>query len=151
VAPVIGQPAPDFSLPSTAGKDVTLSSFRGDSSVLLAFFPLAFTSTCTAELGSFSADYAQFEALGTRVLPVSVDSIPSLREFKAKERLSIDLLSDFKRDVCRLYDTLLADKFFSRRAYFLVDQAGTLRWAHTETELGHRRQDEEIIAEIAKL
>lgn len=60
MAPVIGQPAPDFSLPSTAGKDVTPSSFRGDSSVLLAFFPLAFTSTCTAELGSFSADYAQF-------------------------------------------------------------------------------------------
>lgn len=85
------------------------------------------------------------------MLPVSVDSIPSLREFKAKERLSIDLLSDFKRDLCRLYDTLLADKFFSRRAYFLADQAGTLRWAHPETESGHRRQDEELIVQIRAL
>lgn len=151
MAPIIGQPAPDFTLPSTAGKDVTLSVFRADSSVLLAFFPLAFTSTCTAELCSFSTDYGQFEALGARVLPISVDSIPSLREFKAKERLSIYLLSDFKREVCRLYDTLLEDTFFSKRAYFLVDKAGTLRWAHTEAQLGHRRQDEELLAEIERL
>ena len=151
MAPSVGQPAPDFTLPSTSGSDVTLSSFRGDSTVLLAFFPLAFTSTCTAELCSFSADYAEFEALGTRVLPISVDAVPSLREFKAKERLSIDLLSDFKRDVCRSYDTLLADKFFSKRAYFLIDMTGTLRWNHTEAELGHRRQDDELIAQIKAL
>ncbi len=149
--PIIGQPAPDFTLPSTSGSDVTLSLFRGDSTVLLAFFPLAFTSTCTAELCSFSADYAEFEALGTRVLPISVDAVPSLREFKAKERMSIDLLSDFKRDVCRSYDTLLLDKFFSKRAYFLIDKAGILRWTHTEAELGHRRQDEELISRIKAL
>ncbi len=113
--PVVGQPAPDFTLPSTAGKDVTLSSYRGDSHVLLAFFQLAFTGPCTAELCAFSTDYAQFEVLGCRVLPISVDSIPTLKEFKAKERMSVDLLSDFKREVCRLYGTLLEDKFFSRR------------------------------------
>lgn len=151
MAPVVGQPAPDFTLPSTAGTDVTLWAFRGDSNVLLAFFPLAFTSTCTAELCSFSADYGQFEALGARVLPISVDSVPALREFKAKERLSIDLLSDFKREVCRRYDTLLEDMFFSKRAYFLIDKAGTLRWAHTEAQLGHRRQDEELLAQIQAL
>lgn len=151
MAPAVGQPAPDFTLPSTAGLDVTLSAFRGDSNVLLAFFPLAFTSTCTAELCSFSADYAQFEALGARVMPISVDSVPSLREFKAKERLSIELLSDFKREVCHRYGTLLEDQFFSKRAYFLIDKAGTLRWAHTEAELGHRRQDEELLAQIQAL
>ncbi len=149
--PVVGQPAPDFTLPSTAGKDVALSSFRGDSHVLLAFFPLAFTGTCAAELWSFSTDCAQFEALRCRVLPISVDSIPTLKEFKAKERISVDLLSDFKREVCRLYGTLLEDKFFSRRAYYLIDQQGILRWTHTEAELGHRRQDDELLAEIRKL
>jgi peroxiredoxin len=149
--PVVGQPAPDFTLPSTAGKDVTLSSFRGESHVLLAFFPLAFTGTCTAELRSFTADDERFEALGTRVLPISVDSIPTLKEFKAKERMSVDLLSDFKREVCRLYGTLLEDKFFSRRAYYLIDKQGILRWTHTEAELGHRRQDDELLAEIRKL
>ena len=80
----VGAPAPDFTLPSTAGTDVTLSTFRGRAHVLIAFFPLAFTSTCTAENCAFSEDYDAFERAGTSVLPVSVDSVPTLREYKAK-------------------------------------------------------------------
>ena len=76
--PTIGQPAPDFTLPSTSGKDVMLSSFRGRENVLVAFFPLAFTGVCTAEMCAFSEDYSKFEKAGTRVLPVSVDAVPSL-------------------------------------------------------------------------
>ena len=151
MAPVVGELAPPFTLPSTSGTDVTLAQFRGKSSVLLAFFPLAFTSTCTAELCSFSEDLARFEGAGAAVLPISVDSIPALREFKVKEKLTVDLLSDFKRDVCRAYGTLLEDKFFSRRAYFLIDRQGVLRWSHVEAELGHRRDDDELLAQIAGL
>jgi len=151
MAPVVGQPAPEFTLPSTSGTDVSLVQFRGKSSVVLAFFPLAFTSTCTAELCAFSEDLARFEQAGAAVLPISVDSIPTLREFKAKEEITVDLLSDFKRDVCRAYGTLLEDKFFSRRAYFLVDKQGILRWAHVEAELSHRRDDDELLAQIAAL
>ncbi len=151
MAPVVGETAPAFTLPSTSGSDVTLAQFRGKSNVLLAFFPLAFTSTCTAELGSFTEDVSRFEGAGAVILPISVDSIPTLREFKAKEQLSLDLLSDFKREVCRAYGTLLEDKFFSRRAYFLIDKQGILRWAHTEAELGHRRDDDELLAQIAAL
>lgn len=151
MTPPVGQTAPDFTLPSTSGSDVSLQQFRGKSAVLLAFFPLAFTSVCTSELCALSEDYGKFELAGARVLPISVDSIPTLREFKAKEHLAVDLLSDFKREVCRAYGTLLEDKFFSRRAYFLVDQAGGLRWAHVEAELGQRRDDDELLAQIAAL
>ena len=63
----VGAVAPDFALPSTAGTDVTLSSFRGRKHVLLAFFPLAFTSTCTAENCAFSEDHDAFERAGTRI------------------------------------------------------------------------------------
>ena len=149
--PVVGEPAPPFTLPSTSGSDVSLAQYRGKANVLLAFFPLAFTSTCTAEMSCFSEDFTRFEGAGAVVLPISVDSIPSLREFKTKENLGLDLLSDFKREVCRAYGTLLEDKFFSRRAYFLVDKQGILRWAHTEAELGHRRDDDELLAQIAAL
>ena len=149
--PMVGQPAPDFTLPSTSGTDVTLSHFRGKSNVLVAFFPLAFTSTCTTELTCFTDDYAAFHSAGATVLPISVDSIPSLREFKSKERLGLELLSDFKREVCRAYGTLIEDKFFSKRAYFLIDKQGTLRWSHLEAELGHRRDDDELLAQIAAL
>jgi len=151
VSPVVGEPAPAFTLPSTSGTDVTLAQFRGKSNVLLAFFPLAFASPCTAELRSFTENSSRFEGAGTTILPISVDSIPSLREFKAKEQLTLDLLSDFKREVCRAYGTLLEDKFFSRRAYFLIDKQGNLRWAHAEVELGHRRDDDELLAQIAAL
>src|SRR5581483_4005081 len=117
--PPVGAPAPDFTLPSTAGTEVTLSALRGKN-VLLAFFPLAFTRVCTAELCDLSTDYGRFRSANTEVLPISVDSIPTLKEFKAKERLTVDLLSDFKREVSRRYGTLMESTFFSNRAYVVV-------------------------------
>jgi peroxiredoxin len=147
----VGAPAPDFTLPSTAGVEVALASFRGKRHVLLAFFPLAFTSTCTAENCAFSEDYARFERAETVVLPISVDSVPALKEYKTKYALRQDLLSDFKRDVSRAYGTLLADRFFSTRAYFLIDKQGILRWRHVEAELGARRDDAELLRQIGAL
>src|SRR2546425_845984 len=146
-----GTLAPDFTLPSTAGTDVVLSSFRGKQNVLLAFFPLAFTSTCTAELCAFSEDFDRFASAGTAVLPISVDSVPTLKEFKAKYAMKVDLLSDFKRTVARAYGVLIEEKFFTQRAYFLIDRAGQTRWQHTEAELGQRRDDTELLRQIATL
>jgi peroxiredoxin len=149
--PTIGQPAPDFTLPSTSGKDVQLSSFRGKENVLVAFFPLAFTGVCTAEMCAFSEDYSKFAKAGTHVLPVSVDAVPSLKAFKEKERMSVELLSDFFRKTARDYGVLIEEKNLSQRAYFLVDKQGVLRWSHVESELGHRREDGELLEQIAKL
>jgi glutaredoxin-dependent peroxiredoxin len=148
--PAAGSPAPDFTLPSTAGTDVTLSKLRGKN-VLLAFFPLAFTSVCTREMCAFSEDFGQFRETETVVLPISVDSIPSLKEFKAKEHLAVDLLSDFKREVSRRYGTLLEDKFFSNRAYVLIDREGTVRWAFAEDAPSTRRENPEILRHLRAL
>ncbi len=145
--PAVGTAAPDFTLPSTSGADVTLSSLRGKS-VLLAFFPLAFTKVCTQELCSFSEDYGRFRDANTEVLPISVDSVPTLREFKAKERISVELLSDFKREVSRTYGTLIEEKFFSNRAYILIDPAGLVRWAYAEETPGTRRENQELLAQV---
>ncbi len=149
--PALGEPAPDFTLPSTDGSDLTLSSFRGKTKVVLAFFPLAFTGVCTTELCSFTEDYTQFANLNAEVLGISVDSVPTLVEFRAKHKIEITLLSDFKRDVSRSYGTLLEDKFFSSRAYVIVDQAGVVRWTFAETELGHRRENIELLGHIESL
>jgi peroxiredoxin len=147
----LGDTAPAFTLPSTSGGDVSLSDFRGRSNVLLAFFPLAFTSTCTAENCAFSEDIDQFATAATVVLPISVDSVPTLKEYKARYQMKQDLLSDFKRDVSRSYGTLLEDKFFSNRSYFLIDKQGVLRWMHTEAKLGDRRDDAELLRTISSL
>lgn len=147
----VASAAPDFTLPSTAGGSVTLSAYRGKNNVLLAFFPLAFTSVCTAELCSFSDDLSVFEQNGTKVFGISVDAIPSQKAFAEKHALKTELLSDMKREVSRLYGVLLEDQYFSKRAYFLIDRKGVVRWKHIEAELGQRRQNAEILAEIAKL
>ena len=147
----VGQLAPDFTLPSTSGAPITLSALRGQGSVLLAFFPLAFTGTCTSELCAFSDDFPQFDQAHAKVFGISVDSIPSLKEFKAKHGITVDLLSDFKREASRKYDVLLEDKFFSARAYFLIDSKGVLRWKFVEAELGQKRDNAELLAEIAKI
>jgi len=119
--------------------------------VLVAFFPLAFTSTCTAELCAFTDDYAAFTAKDVEVIPVSVDAVPSLKVYKQQENLAVELASDFKRVASRAYDVLMDATFFSQRSYFLIDKAGIVRWAHVEANPGQRRENAEILAEIAKL
>jgi peroxiredoxin len=119
--------------------------------VLLAFFPLAFTRVCTNEMCAFTEDYAEFQRADTVVLPISVDSVPTLREYKAKERLGVDLLSDFRREVSRTYGTLLEDKFHSNRAYVLIDRNGVVRWTFAEATTGQRRENSDLLAEIRKL
>jgi peroxiredoxin len=149
--PAVGSVAPDFTLGSTSGQQVTLSSFRGKSAVLLAFFPLAFTSTCTAELCEFSDDYDDFTKSGVLVLPISVDSVPTLKEFKAKHHMKTELLSDFRREAGQAYGVMWQDAFFTNRAYFLIDRSGVIQWEHVEATPSGKRDNAEILAEIAKL
>jgi alkyl hydroperoxide reductase subunit AhpC len=61
------------------------------------------------------------------------------------------MLSDFKRDVSRAYGVLIPDRFYSNRAYFLIDKDGIVRWAHVETHPGLRRENAEILGEIEKI
>jgi peroxiredoxin len=150
-SPQVGDIAPEFTAASTSGKDVTLSSFRGKKNVLLAFFPLAFTGTCTKELACFSEDFDQFAGRGVEILPISVDSVPSLREFKNKLQMKTELLSDFRREISRAYGVLNDAKFYSNRAYFLIDKEGRLRWSHVEANNSERRENEEIFAAMELL
>lgn len=150
-SPQVGDVAPDFTAASTSGSDVSLASFRGKRNVLLAFFPLAFTGTCTKELVCFTEDFDQFAGQGVEILPISVDSVPSLREFKNKLHMKTELLSDFKRDISRSYGVLNENKFYSNRAYFLIDAAGVVRWGHVESNNSDRRDNSEILAAMKLL
>lgn len=150
-SPQVGDAAPEFTAASTSGKDVSLSSLRGKRNVLLAFFPLAFTGTCSKELICFTEDFDQFTGEGVEILPISVDSTASLKEFKNKLQMKTELLSDFKREISRAYGVLNEEKFYSNRAYFLIDKEGWVRWSHVETKNGERRENSEILAAIKLL
>ena len=149
--PQAGEIAPEFTAASTSGSDVSLSSFRGTRNVLLAFFPLAFTGPCTKELVCFTEDFDRFAGKGVEILPISVDSTASLKEFKNKLQMKTDLLSDFKRDISRAYGVLNEERFYSNRGYFLIDKEGRVRWSHIEDNNGQRRENSEILAAIKLL
>ncbi len=143
--------APDFTLASTAGGEVTLSELTGAGRVLVAFFPLAFTGVCTTEMCAFSEDFDQFAEAGVTILPISVDAVPSLAEFKSKYNMKVDILSDFRRQASQAFGVLREDTHFSNRAYFLIDTDGAISWAHVEESPGQRRENSEILSAIQSI
>jgi peroxiredoxin len=147
MAPTIGQPAPDFTLPSTSGAKVTLSQLKG-TPVMLAFFPLAFSSTCTEEFCTMRDDYSAFEGRKVKVLPISVDHRYSLVEYVAKYKLPVEMLSDWHREVSKQYGVFMPERNYANRAYFLVDEQGILRWSHVEENPSNRRENHELLAAI---
>ena len=99
----------------------------------------------------FTSDILKFEGRETVVLPISVDSTATLKEFKAKWKMPFDLLSDFKRSVSRLYGVLNDEKFYSNRAYILIDKQGIVRWTWRERNNSDRRENAELLEALARL
>lgn len=129
----INQTAPDFTLHNTEKQKITLSELKGKN-VLLLFFPLAFTSTCTAELCATRDDIAFYGSMNATVLGISVDSPFSLKKFREEQNINFDLLSDFNKDVSKayntLYETFILDMHgVSKRSAFVIDKEGIIRYA----------------------
>src|SRR5882757_1260619 len=123
----VDTPAPDFTLPNQDREPVTLSAQRGHP-VVLAFFPAAFSSVCTTELCTFRDSLAELNRAHAQVLGISVDTFFALKAFQTQERLTFPLLSDFNKEVIRLYDVVNPDmiglKDIAKRAVFVVDGSG---------------------------
>ena len=129
----IGQPAPDFLLYSSDKQPVRLSELRGQN-VLLLFFPLAFTSTCTAELCSVRDDLTSYDNMNATVFGISVDAPQTLARFKSELGLNFTLLSDFNKEASTDHNAIyevfsVGLKGVSKRAAFIIDAEGTLRYA----------------------
>jgi len=125
----VGDLAPDFTLPSTGGKPVTLSEFRGKKNVVLAFYPAAFTGGCTKEMTSYGANLAKFEGLDTQVFGVSTDNSPSQRVFGEQTGAKFPMLSDFlQRKVSKDYGVLMEARGLANRATFVIDREGKITY-----------------------
>ena len=124
----VGQLAPDFKLKGPGGQPVSLSEYRNSKNVVLVFYPLAFSPTCSHHLPTIQKDLARFEELDAAVLGVSIDSHHANTAFARHLGLSFPLLSDFKREASALYGVLNAEAGHSGRAVFVVDKQGKLAY-----------------------
>jgi peroxiredoxin Q/BCP len=130
VAP--GKAVPDFTLPATGGKEISLSDFRGKN-VVIYFYPKDSTPGCTTEGQDFRDSINTFRRRKTVILGISRDSIKSHENFKARQDFPFDLLSDADEHVCQLFDVIREKNMYGRkvlgieRSTFLIDAGGILR------------------------
>ncbi len=136
----VGQQAPDFALFSDEKKEVKLSDFKGKN-VVINFFPMAFTGVCTAQLCDARDNMKKYEKLNAEILGISVDSLFTLGKFKADNEYDFPLLSDFNKKVSEEYGAFYENFVFgmkgvSKRAVFVVDTEGVVRYAEVLSNAG---------------
>jgi mycoredoxin-dependent peroxiredoxin len=126
----VGQKAPDFALPNQDKKEVKLSDFAGRKNVVLVWYPLDWSPTCTDEHVCIVNEMKAFETLDAEVLGVSVDSVWSHKAYADKMNIKYSLLADFhpKGAMSEKYGVYLADKGITGRAIAIVNKSGNVAW-----------------------
>jgi peroxiredoxin len=148
-----GDEAPDFTVPLADG-DVgtfTLSEHLDEAPLVLAFFPAAFTSTCTTEMCTFRDRMDEFEAVDATMYGVSIDTPFTLNEFRRQNDLDFSLLSDSNRELVHAYDvatdfTSAGVRDVAKRAVFVVDGDGEVTYKWVGDDLGVEPDYEEVAA-----
>lgn len=141
-----GEPAPDFSLPGTGGREYALSAERGHV-VVLAFYPGDETPVCTTQLTSYSTDLEQFTDLGATLWGISPQDVASHEAFAAHRGFRFPLLADVDKSVGEAYG-ILGPLGFYRRSIFVVDGTGVVRFAHRSLVGATFKRTEELVAAV---
>jgi mycoredoxin-dependent peroxiredoxin len=147
-----GDKAPDFTLTDQNGNKVTLSDFQGKKNVVLAFFPYAFSGTCSAQMPSYEAELNRFDTFDTQVLGISMDSTVALATWGKQLGLTFPLLSDFypQGAVADLYGVRHAAGM-PERALVVIDKSGAVRWVHVHRPTSEAPDNEELFEILRKL
>jgi peroxiredoxin len=145
-----GEIAPDFVLPAQDGKKIRLSDYKGKKNVMLAFYPQDFTPVCSHQLPSYSKQIDKFEKLNTQVLAIGVASIPVHNAWiESLGGLNFPLLADWvpAGEVSKNYDAFIPRIGFGKRAIFIIDKEGIIRYIDIPHELNEGPPDEKKIFE----
>jgi len=154
--PEVGERAPDFTLPDQDLKPRSLSEFRGKK-VVLAFYPGAFTSVCTKEMCSLRDSMSRFNELDAVVLGISVNDPFTQKAFAEANNLNFTLLSDYNREVIRKYGVYHEDFIglkgytAAKRAVFILDRDGVIRYKWVSDDPTKEPDYDEIIRELSKI
>ena len=154
MAATVGSKAPDFTLMNENREPVTLSSQKGHP-VVLAFFPAAFSGTCTKELCTFRDSMAKLNNAKAQVYGISVDTFFTLGAFKKEQNLNFPLLSDFNKDVIQAYGVFNPDmiglKGIAKRATFVIDKDGVIRHAEVQDDARNEPDYGKVFDALSKL
>jgi glutaredoxin-dependent peroxiredoxin len=157
VAPRLGQKVPEFVLPDADNKLRSLDEFTEQGTVVLAFFPLAFSGTCDREMCAFRDGLGALLAFKARVVGISVDSTFSLKAFAQTYNLQFPLLSDFNKKVSKLFGVLqdpwvgLGYRGVAKRSVFVVDGRGILRYRWVTDSPSDEPSYQEVVRVAEKL
>lgn len=148
--PQVGQPAPDFSLTSVEGRQVSLKDFKGKW-VVLYFYPKDFTSGCTLEAQNFQRDLAKYQNASAIIVGVSADTAQSHKDFCAKEGLNFKLLADPELKAINEYGSATEYKGtkMAARNTFLIDPQGKIAKVYTGVKPAEHSQ--QVLNDIAQL
>ena len=133
---LLGLAAPAFNLKAHTGEEVCLEQFKGQQNVLLIFYPLDFSPTCSMQLPEFSAMKPDFLALETTILGVNRDSHWTHKAWAKEYGIEVPLLADMTLAAAKAYGVALEERAISKRATFLIDKAGIVVLEHIETNAG---------------
>jgi peroxiredoxin len=152
----VGSKAPDFTLPDQDRQPVSLRETLAKDNVVLAFFPAAFSSTCTKELCTLRDQLGPLNHLAkAQVFGISVDTPFALKAFANEQRLQFPLLSDFNKDVIRAYHVFNPDmiglKGIAKRAVFVIDRDGTVRYREVLEDARNEPNYEQLNGALANL
>ena len=130
MTPTEGSPAPGFTLPDQHGQEVSLAEWRGEKNVVVVFYPYAFSRVCTGELAQIRDSLHELSGPDRALVAISCDPMFGLRVFAERERLTFPLLSDFwpHGAVASAYGVFDEQRGCARRATFVVDRHGIIRW-----------------------
>lgn len=151
--PSVGTHAPDFVLPSNAGKPLSLSDFKGKRTVLY-FYPGDFTQGCTIEAKAFESDLDKYTQLGAQIVGVSVDSVEKHLDFKKTYGLDFPLLSDQGGAVSAKYGSLLDFGFvgkFSNRQTYIISPEGNVEFVFTDVESRINDHSKDVLSKLKQL
>jgi peroxiredoxin Q/BCP len=152
--PIVGRTAPDFSLPSTTGENISLRQYKSRKTVVLYFYPKDDTSGCTREACDFRDHAAELEQKNVVILGISTDPIDSHLKFRDKHKLPFPLLSDEDATVSKMYGVYKQKNLYGKkylgieRTTFIIDKTGRIAqiWPKVKVD-GHIQDVLEFVAE----
>mgnify|MGYP001575716342 CR=1 FL=1 len=146
----VGAAAPDVALPDQDKKDWKLSAFKGQKPVVLFWYPLDWSPTCTKENACFTQDYSRFGKYA-EVVAISIDSTWSHKAWQEKMHLKHRLLADMQRKATKDYGLFLPAANISQRATVIIDKNGKVAWVKVEADITKERDYNEVEEQLKKL